>query len=70
MELHCGTRVRLTGDSKDLWINNDYNVRVDSPAMVLTEPMPHDKKVYVAIDSINDSNNVCVHVRRSACKSL
>lgn len=70
MELHCGTRVRLTGDSKDLWINDYYNVRVNSPAMVLTEPMPHDKKVYVAIDFIDGDSNVCVYVRRSACKPI
>lgn len=74
MELHCGTRVRLTGDSKDLWINDyynvRYNVRVDSPAMILAEPMPHDKKVYVAIDFIDGDSNVCVYVRRSACKPI
>lgn len=69
MELHCGTRVRLTGDSKDMWIE-DYNVRVDSNATVLSEPLPHDKKVYVAIDSIDGDSNVCIYVRRSACKPI
>lgn len=69
MELNSGTRVRLTGDSKDMWIQ-DYNVRVDSNAMVLSKPLPHDKKVYVAIDSIDGDSNVCVYVRRSSCKPI
>ena len=69
MKLVCGMRVRLSGDSKDMWIK-DYNVRVDSIAIVLSEPMPHDKKVFVAIKSIDGDSNVCVYVRRSACKPI
>lgn len=69
MKLNSGTRVRLTGDSKDMWIE-DYNVRVNSNATILSEPLPHDKKVYVAIDSIDGDSNVCIYVRRSACKPI
>lgn len=69
MKIHSGTKVHLSGDSKDMWIE-DYNVRVDSNATVLSEPLPHDKKVYAAIDSIDGDSNVCIYVRRSACKPI
>lgn len=69
MKIHSGAKVHLSGDSKDMWIE-DYNVRVDSNATVLSEPLPHDKKVYVAIDSIDGDSNVCIYVRRSACKPI
>ena len=69
MKIHSGTKVYLSGDSKDMWIE-DYNVRVDSNATVLSEPLPHDKKVYVVIDSIDGDSNVCIYVRKSACKPI
>ena len=34
MKIHSGTKVYLSGDSKDMWIE-DYNVRVDKKYMLL-----------------------------------
>lgn len=64
-----GTRVHISGDSKDLWIE-DYNVRVDSDATVLTEPQSQDKKILLSIDYIDGEGNVTAYVRKDAVKAL
>ena len=61
--LHEGDRVRLSGDSCDLGIE-DYNVRVDSEATVVVEPHDDDSKVLVNIDYIDGESNVYVSVKR------
>ncbi len=59
-----GTRIAISGDSKDLWIEN-YNVRIVSEGTILSTPSSHAKKVLVCIDSIDGENNVTAFVRRS-----
>ena len=59
-----GSKVRLSGDSADLWIA-DYNVRVDSLATVEEDPQKYAKKLMVTIDSIDGDHNVLAYVRRS-----
>ena len=59
-----GSKVRLSGDSADLWIA-DYNVRVDSLATVEEDPKKGAKKLLVTIDSIDGDQNVLAYVRRS-----
>lgn len=60
----AGSRVRISGDSADLWIA-DYSVRVDSLATVIVEPSRYAKKLLVIIDSIDGDSNVETFVRRS-----
>lgn len=67
--LKAGAHVRLSGDSKDMWIK-DYNVRVCSHATVLATPKPHDKKVLVNIDYIDGDTNVTTYIRKTACKNI
>ena len=64
MVLTPGTRVSLSGDSAELWIQ-DYNVRVSSYATVEIAPAPRDKKVMVSIDSIDGDCNVTAKVHRN-----
>lgn len=59
-----GFRVRISGDSADLWIS-DYNVRVDSLATVVAEPGRYARKLLVVIDSIGGDSDVETFVRRS-----
>lgn len=59
-----GTLGRISGDSKDLWIE-DYNVRVSSGVEVLQTPAPRARKVYVRIFNIGGDSDVCTFVRRS-----
>lgn len=59
-----GSRVRISGDSADLWIA-DYNVRVDSLATVEENPKKGAKKLLVTINSIDGDLNVLAYVRRS-----
>ena len=63
-KLQKGSKVRLSGDSADLWIA-DYNVRVDSLATVEEEPRKYAKKVLVTIDTIDGEGNVLAFVRRN-----
>jgi len=35
--MRAGDKVRLSGDSKNLWIK-EYNVRVDTVAMIIQKP--------------------------------
>ena len=67
--LYEGDRVRISGDSAELWIK-DYNVRVDSHATVLQAPSPRDKKVLVNIDCIDNDANVTAYVRRSRIQEI
>ena len=64
-----GERVKLSGDSAELWIA-DYNVRVDSYATVMEKPAPRAKKVLVTIDSIDGDSNVTTYVRCSRVMKL
>lgn len=64
VKIHEGSRVRISGDSADLWISN-YNVRVDSLATVVAKPGRHARKLLVIIDSIDGDSNVETFVRRS-----
>lgn len=63
-EIREGDRVRLSGDSKDLWIS-DYNVRVNTQATVVQTPAKHAKKLLVIIDEIDGDHNVTTLIRRS-----
>lgn len=62
--LKKGDRVRVNGDSKDLWIE-DYNCNVDSLATVEKTPKKNAKKVLVNIDYIDHESNVMVYVKKS-----
>ncbi len=64
--LKAGDRVRITGDTSSLWIQ-DYNVRVNSEATVLETPARYAKKVFVCIDYIDHESNVNLYVKRAAC---
>ena len=59
-----GSKVRLSGDSADLWIA-DYNVRVDSLAPDEEDPQKDAKKLMVTMGSIDGDHNVLAYVRRS-----
>jgi len=59
-----GARVRVSGDSSDLWIE-DYNVRVSTEATVEEDVRGPARKVLVTLDSIDGDNNVLTRVRRS-----
>ena len=63
-KIHEGSRVRISGDSADLWIA-DYNVRVDSLSTVVADPSRYARKLLVIIDSIDGDSNVETFVRRS-----
>lgn len=64
IKLDAGTRVRISGDSSTLWIQ-DYNVRVDSEGTVVVPPARYGKKVLVNIDYIDHECGVTAAVRRS-----
>lgn len=64
-----GDRVRISGDSADLWIRQ-YNVRVDTEGTVWETPAPLAKKVMVAIDEIDGDRHVMRFVRRSLLKKI
>jgi len=68
--LKAGTRVHLSGDSDELWMRADYNVRVYSDATVLQDAKPQDKKVLLKVDYLDHQDNVTVSVRKSACKPI
>ena len=58
-----GAIFRISGDSKDMWIE-DYNVRVSTFAEVLIEPNCIDKKVLVRLNDIDHDHNVNVCINK------
>lgn len=64
-----GDRVYISGDSKELWIE-DYNVRVSTNAILEETPKKNAKKVLVTLDWIDGESNVCCRVRRSKVKLM
>lgn len=62
--LKVGTKVFISGDSKDLWIK-DYNARVSTIGTIAEEPKLNDKKVLVTLNEIDGDWNVCCRVRKS-----
>jgi hypothetical protein len=69
MLMKKGDRVRVSGDSAELWIE-DYNVRVSTDATVEETPGLHDKKVLLTLDVIDHDSNVCCYVRKSKVKTM
>ena len=54
--------ISISGDSKELGIE-DYNVRVNTFAMVLENQVDnYQKKILVALDNIDGDSNVCTRV--------
>ena len=62
--LKVGDRVRISGYSDELWIE-DYHVNVDTDATVMETPGKNAKKILLTLDSIDGVGNVCCMVRRS-----
>lgn len=62
--LKRGDRIKVNGDSEELWIK-DYKVKVSIEATVVETPSPRDKKVLVSLDNIDGEYNVCCRVRKS-----
>lgn len=62
--MRVGEVYHLSGDSKDLWIEN-YNCRVNTPCRVEAEPKANAKKVLVTLASIDGDVNVTTLVRKS-----
>lgn len=61
-KLKEGMRVRISGYSDELWIE-DYHVNVSSGATVLETPSPKAQKVLVCIDEIDGESNCNIRVR-------
>ena len=59
-----GDRVWVSGDSAELWIE-DYNVRVNTGAIVAEEPSPRAKKILLTLDQIDGDCHVLCYVRKS-----
>lgn len=59
-----GDRVWVSGDSAELWIK-DYNVRVNTGAIVEEEPSPRAKKILLTLDQIDGDCHVLCYVRKS-----
>ena len=68
-QLKTGDRVKISGDTAELWIT-DYNVRVDSEATIMETPRPSSKKVLVTIDAIDHDSNVTTYVRKSKLRRV
>lgn len=66
-QLRAGTRVYVSGDSADLGIE-DYNVRVSTVGVLVTDAAPREKRVLVTLDEIDGDQNVTVLVNKRALR--
>lgn len=63
MRFPVGARIRVSGDSAELWLT-DYNVRVNTEGTVVETPKKTAKKILVTLDSIDGEQNACVLVHK------
>ena len=63
-DLVCGDIIYVSGDSKQLWIE-DYNVNVDTTGIVAETPSKNAKKVLVILDTIDGDGKVLCYARKS-----
>lgn len=59
-----GDIVYVSGEAKDLWIE-EYNVWVETTAVVVETPKKTAKKVLLTLDEIDGDRKVCCSVRKS-----
>lgn len=68
-EWPAGARIRISTDSAELGIK-DYNVRIDTDAVLLDPAYPEDNVVLATLDEIDGDHNVTLWVPRDKVRLL